>query len=326
MSVLDQHFSQLINQGNLAHAYLLTGGTYEAKLDLVHLILKGLVCQSKKGEEDTACGACQACRRVDLNQFSDALYLQPYGQAIKVDQIRQLKDWLTKSPIEADFKMAVIEQADTMNASASNALLTFLEEPTDDVYLILFADEADRLLATIRSRVQQIHLSNESVLDQSQALVAQGLATGHAHIISLLGGDATQRLSEHYQVEEFDQWLKQWNHYFRLLVAGDNQSFVWIQSHLKNYLSVQQALDGLDYLMLLNHSALVQSQLGDEEVTSQPQLVQAYFIQELLKKQSVQVGHLLKLQDQLLITKQQVMANVPAQLVLEGLSIGLSRW
>ncbi|WP_124057799.1 DNA polymerase III subunit delta' [Vaginisenegalia massiliensis] len=317
--VESQHFVQLIDQGQLAHAYLFTGPNQQAKHDLVQAILQKLVCPTAQDQGGPACGHCQSCQRIEADQFADVYYLQPDGQNLKVDQIRSLKEWLTKSPLEADFKMAVIEQADTMNASAANALLTFLEEPTADVYLILFAQEADRLLATIRSRVQTIHLAQVDSQDQIQAMVDQGFDQGHAQIIQALGGDAVQRWTLRYQVAEFDTWIKLLNQFYRLLVGGNPQAFVMIQSQLKAFLSGADALDALDYLAVINHAAVVQLTTGAQS----DQVIQSYFIYELLQKQTCQLSTLLAIQEAILLAKQRLAANVSPQLVFEGLVVSL---
>ena len=74
---------------------------------------------------------------------------------IRLEQIRDIKKFLSKQPIEAKLHMVVIEEAERMNEAAANALLKTLEEPQNGV-LILICQRPENLLSTIRSRCQII--------------------------------------------------------------------------------------------------------------------------------------------------------------------------
>ena len=77
-------------------------------------------------------------------------------QSILIDQIRELVADLALTSYEGLGKVAVIEPADLMTHNAANSLLKTLEEPPGDTLLILVADRAGRLPATIYSRCQRI--------------------------------------------------------------------------------------------------------------------------------------------------------------------------
>ncbi len=77
-------------------------------------------------------------------------------QSILIDQIRNLVSDLALTSYEGLGKVAVIEPADLMTHNAANSLLKTLEEPPGDTLLILVADRAGRLPATIYSRCQRI--------------------------------------------------------------------------------------------------------------------------------------------------------------------------
>lgn len=77
-------------------------------------------------------------------------------QSIVIEQIRALVDDLALTSYEGLGKVAVIEPADLMTTGAANSLLKTLEEPPGDTLLILIADRAGRLPATIYSRCQRI--------------------------------------------------------------------------------------------------------------------------------------------------------------------------
>ncbi|WP_413744504.1 DNA polymerase III subunit delta' [Synechococcus sp. MIT S9451] len=74
---------------------------------------------------------------------------------VRLEQIREVSRFLARQPLESARGLVVIEDPEAMPESAANALLKTLEEPGHGL-LILLSAAPDRLLATIRSRCQQI--------------------------------------------------------------------------------------------------------------------------------------------------------------------------
>ena len=82
--------------------------------------------------------------------------------SIGIDQIRELVHELSLTSYEGGGKAAVIEPANAMTDNAANSLLKTLEEPPGDALLILIADRAGKLPATIFSRCQRIDFAPPS--------------------------------------------------------------------------------------------------------------------------------------------------------------------
>ncbi|HEY1793664.1 MAG TPA: DNA polymerase III subunit gamma/tau [Opitutaceae bacterium] len=91
------------------------------------------------------------------DRHPDCFHLRPSGKGrqIKVEPLRDLIAKINVTPAMSDHKVAVIHEADRMNASTSNAFLKTLEEPPPDTTIILLTGQPFSLLATIRSRVLQ---------------------------------------------------------------------------------------------------------------------------------------------------------------------------
>lgn len=70
-------------------------------------------------------------------------------------------------PFEAPFKLFIIEEAEKMLPSASNALLKTLEEPPEDTYIALLSTRPAHLLPTIRSRCHAIEITAPQKSDPS---------------------------------------------------------------------------------------------------------------------------------------------------------------
>tara|TARA_Y100001968_G_scaffold192332_1_gene176229 strand:+ start:1031 stop:2014 length:984 start_codon:yes stop_codon:yes gene_type:complete len=84
---------------------------------------------------------------------------------IRLDQIRDLKRFLSQKPVEAKLNMIVIDDIELINEAAANALLKTLEEPKNGI-IILICERTELLLDTILSRCQKItfnHLNEASI-------------------------------------------------------------------------------------------------------------------------------------------------------------------
>jgi DNA polymerase III subunit delta' len=88
---------------------------------------------------------------------------------IRIDQVRQITQFLSQPPLIADRAIVVIEQAETMAEGAANALLKTLEEP-GAATLILLTDNMALLLPTLISRCQRIPFRRLSGADLTEIL------------------------------------------------------------------------------------------------------------------------------------------------------------
>ncbi len=77
---------------------------------------------------------------------------------IRVDDIRKVNDFLSKTSFNDNWRIVIIDSADEMNKNAANALLKILEEPPAHTILLLISHNAGLLLPTIRSRCAKLPL------------------------------------------------------------------------------------------------------------------------------------------------------------------------
>ncbi len=117
-----------------------------------------------------ACGYCGACLRVEKLQSENLLILQPEkNQMIKLEQVKQVFSFLSLSSHHEN-RVIIIDQAQTLNPQAANALLKTLEEPTDAVYFILITPDVRLLVPTLRSRCQLV-LFQSLTIEQLKKIV-----------------------------------------------------------------------------------------------------------------------------------------------------------
>jgi DNA polymerase-3 subunit delta' len=96
--------------------------------------------------------------------------VEPEGNRLKIDQVRELQHTLSLSPVEGRWRVCIITDFQTATTQAANALLKTLEEPPSRVVLLLTATDADLLLPTIVSRCQLIALRTVPLKQVEEAL------------------------------------------------------------------------------------------------------------------------------------------------------------
>jgi DNA polymerase-3 subunit delta' len=186
-------------QSRLPHAMLLAGSEGVGKRLLADRLVHALLCAAPD-EQGTPCGQCAACGWLQAGTHPDLLVLEPEetGKAIKVDQVRSLCTGLGITSHGGRYKVAVVRPAEAMNVNAANSLLKTLEEPTANTLLILESAAPGRLMATVRSRCQQLQVplpSHEQALDWLTAHDLEGEAATRS--LLLAGGAPLRALALH---------------------------------------------------------------------------------------------------------------------------------
>jgi DNA polymerase-3 subunit delta' len=158
--------TKMVEKDLVAHALLFTGIDGIGKQTTAKAMAMAMNCQARKGV--LACLDCSSCRKMLSGNHPDLIIMEPKGMLIRIDQIRDLKKRLMFAPIHGGRRIVVVNDAHRMNAEASNAMLKTLEEPPDNTYLVLTAEQTSDLLPTIVSRCQHMAfqpLSPESILE-----------------------------------------------------------------------------------------------------------------------------------------------------------------
>jgi DNA polymerase-3 subunit delta' len=173
----------LVSQ-KVAHAYLFSGIEGIGKRRTALAFVETIFCATGDG-----CGTCSSCRKIAARQHPDLHLIEPDGQFIKIDQIRELQSSLAYRPYEAPQKACIIDGAERLNLAAGNALLKTLEEPPGNALIILVTAQRSMVLPTILSRCQSLvfHSLPQQVIEKQlfhlgypaeSARIAASLADG----------------------------------------------------------------------------------------------------------------------------------------------------
>lgn len=148
-------WQQLSSRSQHAHAYLLHGPAGIGKRVLAENLVHFLLCQ--RPVAGRACGQCKACQLLAAGTHPDYFLLEPEEpeKPIRVDQVRELVNFVVQTAQLGGRKVLLLEPAEAMNLNAANALLKSLEEPSGDTVLLLISHQPSRLLPTIKSRCVQ---------------------------------------------------------------------------------------------------------------------------------------------------------------------------
>jgi len=184
-------------KSDMGPAVLLVGPDGVGKAEFARSLAQALLC-TQPTENGESCGSCMSCRlfgtgnhpdyrqveagtpEADTGDPSEESAGKPRDQAssrwIKVEQVRALWDFLALSAHFGGRKVVVIQAAERLHASAANALLKTLEEPSPRTHLILVTGHPARLPATVRSRCVRVQFSLPSDRVTAAWLQEQGAA------------------------------------------------------------------------------------------------------------------------------------------------------
>jgi DNA polymerase-3 subunit gamma/tau len=162
-----QRFDQLVGQeaiattlgnallsGRIAPAYLFSGPRGTGKTSSARILARSLNCSAGSGPTPEPCGQCELCRSIATGTALDVIEIDAASNT-GVDNIRELIERSRFAPVQARWKVYVVDECHMLSTAAFNALLKTLEEPPPRVVFVLATTDPQRVLPTILSRCQR---------------------------------------------------------------------------------------------------------------------------------------------------------------------------
>jgi DNA polymerase-3 subunit delta' len=195
---------RMLRQRRVPSALLFAGESGLGKKLFALELARALNCRAPRGEE--ACGVCASCTRVGRFRFPspddkeelrrivwgehrDIGFVLPSGRFITIEAVRELEHESNFRPYEGAARVFIVEEADRMNESASNALLKTLEEAPPTTHIILNTSRPASLLPTIRSRCQTVRFAPLAFEEVEKYLVETRARAGEeARLAARLSG------------------------------------------------------------------------------------------------------------------------------------------
>lgn len=171
----------------LAHAYLLAGPEHVGKMTLAVEIAKALNCTGHPDRrQDSPCGVCSQCTRIAAGNHADVRVVSKVSGAessrsereaartvIGIQDVREVLRQVSLKPFEGSRIVVIFDGVESLSDEAANALLKTLEEPPEQVTLLLLTSNEDAILPTIRSRCRPLSLLPVPQPQMVEALVSR---------------------------------------------------------------------------------------------------------------------------------------------------------
>ncbi len=156
-------FQDIIKENKIANAYMFIGRESIGKMLFAMEFAKAILCIG----QEKPCNTCKSCIEFDSSNNPDFFTINPEGNAIKIDTIREVVKKVYEKPIVSKRKVYIINDSNLMTKEAQNSLLKTLEEPPEYVTIILITTDDNLFLPTVKSRCTKIlfnKLNNDQLL------------------------------------------------------------------------------------------------------------------------------------------------------------------
>ena len=143
-----------LRSGRIAPAYLFSGPRGTGKTSSARILARSLNCLNSEGPTPEPCGHCELCTTIAAGTALDVIEIDAASNT-GVDNIRDLIERSRFAPVQARWKVYVVDECHMLSTAAFNALLKTLEEPPPQVVFVLATTDPQRVLPTILSRCQR---------------------------------------------------------------------------------------------------------------------------------------------------------------------------
>jgi len=164
----NKELTQILSNKNIANAYIFDGPENIGKRENAIKFIAEIILNSNQDQN--------AVKKIKENNHPDFMFIEPTylikgnpinqseielalkpksNALIRINQIRNIRTFLSMKSIDSNKKFILIEDAHLLNEASSNCLLKTLEEPTNGLFILL-TSKFNLLLETITSRCQRI--------------------------------------------------------------------------------------------------------------------------------------------------------------------------
>lgn len=157
----------------IGHAYLFCGTRGTGKTSIAKIFAKAVNCEHPVN--GSPCGECKICKAIAAGASMNVIEIDAASNN-GVDNIREIVDEVSYSPVEGKYKVYIIDEVHMLSIGAFNALLKTLEEPPEYVIFILATTEVHKIPITILSRCQRYdfkRINIETITNRLKDLMEQ---------------------------------------------------------------------------------------------------------------------------------------------------------
>ncbi|ACX53196.1 DNA polymerase III, delta prime subunit [Ammonifex degensii KC4] len=297
-----------LETGRIAHAYLFSGPEGVGKRTTAEFFACSILCLAPR---ERPCGECRSCRLFRMGNHPNYYFLAPeQGGSLGIALVKELLSKVYRSA--SGYRVAVIDQAESLTLEAQNAMLKLLEEPPRLVCFLLVTSQKEALLPTVVSRCREVKFGRLPRSVVAACLKERGFPPEEAACLASLSGGSLGKaltLSE----ERVKIWRER---ALELLVAPRLRTLLsWEEVKDKDL-----ALTVLDFFTLWVRDFLV------FQLTREPKLLLNGDREEKFWEETdLPLDYLLVAGDLADKARQWLRFNVRPAVCLEGLVVGLAR-
>lgn len=158
------------------HAYLLVGPRGAGKRDLARAFAAELLAGGTASPADRD----RTVRLALAEQHPDLVVIARVGAAISAEQAREVREQASRSPVEGDRKVLVLDEFHLVQDNVGPILLKTIEEPPPGTFFLVLVEDVTPALVTVASRCVRVDLGPVGEATIAGRLVEEGVAPGVA--------------------------------------------------------------------------------------------------------------------------------------------------
>ncbi len=219
---IQEQLKQSIQNHKTSHSYLFVGTEGIGKKEIAKEFSKALLCN-------------------DIQNNPDFQIIDPDGNTLKIEQIREMQKKITEKPIISSKKIYIINDSDKMTKEAQNCLLKTLEEPPEYITIILIGTNENSFLSTIKSRCTIIRFQDIPQQELKQYLEKRGINIQNDFILNAFGGSIGKAL-------ELQDKQEQYMEIYKMLTNLKNEDIIEIMKKAQNIYHKEEIETILQYM------------------------------------------------------------------------------
>lgn len=288
-----------VRNNKCSHAYLINTNGYNRGFDFAKAFAKVLLCPNGNGN----C-VCNVCSSVDNNVCPDLKIINCDGLWIKKEQMDDLQAEFSMKSVSSNRKVYIINGAHNLNASASNSILKFLEEPEEGIVAILVTDNIYNVLGTIVSRCQVINLNNNDTYSDSMIVNIANMLFDESDKIDCFVNDSNS-------LEKIDYIVS----FIKYLDNNGLDTILYINDVWNKYISKDDYLFAFD-IMLMFYNDVISYKLNNKVILTD-------YNDAIVKFSFYELSYIMKCISLIIELKNRIYSNVNIGLLMDKLIIGM---
>ena len=252
----------------------------------------------------------------NVESTPDYINIHPDGNSIKISQIRKLQTDIIVKP-HKQYKIYIINQAESMTIEAQNALLKTLEEPPEYAIIILITSNKESLLDTIKSRCEIIKFLPISIVDLNNYLITKGIDKNRAQLLSTFARGSIEKAIELSESADFAIMRDEIQTYIEIMIDKDMIDILEISASMEKYKN--DSINVLDMLINYFRDMMLLKEKVDKSMIIN--IDKITFIQNMSKK--ITYSQVSKIIDIIEDTKKKIRSNCNFNISIQVMALNI---